>query len=112
VSLSPPLAFLFRVPSCRGKAVGTACDRIDDGPGHGAPDQIARRLPIDFPDDTTMRLSHEAIDQALFIQGWGAAPGTHGLFANRAGIADAAGTCTPARQGVRHAGDYDQSAPC
>src|SRR5215208_1914133 len=34
-----------------------------------SPEQIARRLPIDFPDDSTMRISHEAIDQALFIQG-------------------------------------------
>ena len=37
-----------------------------------SPEQIARRLPIDFPDDTTMRISHEAIYQALFVQGKGA----------------------------------------
>ena len=37
-----------------------------------SPEQIARRLPVDFPDDTTMRISHEAIYQALFIQGRGA----------------------------------------
>jgi IS30 family transposase len=37
-----------------------------------SPEQIARRLPIDFPDDNTMRISHEAIYQALFIQGRGA----------------------------------------
>jgi IS30 family transposase len=37
-----------------------------------SPEQIARRLPLDFPDDTTMRISHEAIYQALFIQGRGA----------------------------------------
>ena len=37
-----------------------------------SPEQIARRLPIDFPDDETMRISHEAIYQALFIQGRGA----------------------------------------
>jgi IS30 family transposase len=37
-----------------------------------SPEQIARRLPIDFPDDKTMRISHEAIYQALFIQGKGA----------------------------------------
>jgi IS30 family transposase len=34
-----------------------------------SPEQIARRLPIDFPDDETMRISHEAIYQALFVQG-------------------------------------------
>jgi IS30 family transposase len=29
-------------------------------------------LPIDFPDDKAMRISHEAIYQALFVQGRGA----------------------------------------
>ena len=33
-----------------------------------SPEQIARRLPIDFPDDTTMRISHEAIYQALLFK--------------------------------------------
>ena len=37
-----------------------------------SPEQIARRLPLDFPDDGTMRISHEAIYQALFVQGRGA----------------------------------------
>jgi IS30 family transposase len=37
-----------------------------------SPEQIARRLEIDFPDDKTMRISHEAIYQALFVQGRGA----------------------------------------
>ena len=37
-----------------------------------SPEQIARRLLIDFPDDETMRISHEAIYQALFVQGRGA----------------------------------------
>ena len=37
-----------------------------------SPEQIAQRLTIDFPDDATMRISHEAIYQALFIQGRGA----------------------------------------
>lgn len=37
-----------------------------------SPEQITRRLVLDFPDDTTMRISHEAIYQALYIQGRGA----------------------------------------
>jgi len=37
-----------------------------------SPEQISRRLPVDFPDDETMRISHEAIYQALFVQGRGA----------------------------------------
>src|SRR3954453_5599708 len=38
----------------------------------GSPEQIARRLRLGFPDDETMRISHEAIDQALYVQGRGA----------------------------------------
>jgi IS30 family transposase len=37
-----------------------------------SPEQIARRLRIDFPDDPTMRISPEAIYQSLFVQGRGA----------------------------------------
>ena len=37
-----------------------------------SPEQIAHRLPLDFPEDETMRISHEAIYQALYIQGRGA----------------------------------------
>jgi IS30 family transposase len=37
-----------------------------------SPEQIANRLKVDFPDDETMRISHEAIYQALYIQGRGA----------------------------------------
>lgn len=37
-----------------------------------SPEQIANRLRIDYPDDQSMRISHEAIYQALYIQGRGA----------------------------------------
>jgi IS30 family transposase len=37
-----------------------------------SPEQISRRLVVDFPDDAGMRISHEAIYQALYIQGRGA----------------------------------------
>lgn len=37
-----------------------------------SPEQIANRLLVDFPDDDSMRISHEAIYQALYVQGRGA----------------------------------------
>ncbi len=37
-----------------------------------SPEQISNRLRIDFPDDDSMRISHEAIYQALYVQGRGA----------------------------------------
>ncbi len=37
-----------------------------------SPEQISNRLGVDFPDDESMRISHEAIYQALYVQGRGA----------------------------------------
>jgi IS30 family transposase len=37
-----------------------------------SPEQIANRLRVDFPDDDSMRISHEAIYQSLYVQGRGA----------------------------------------
>ena len=37
-----------------------------------SPEQISERLKVEFPDDASMRISHEAIYQALYVQGRGA----------------------------------------
>jgi IS30 family transposase len=37
-----------------------------------SPGQISNRLRLDFPDDDSMRISHEAIYQALYVQSRGA----------------------------------------
>jgi len=37
-----------------------------------SPEQISNRLKVDFPDDESMRISHEAIYQALYVQSRGA----------------------------------------
>ncbi|SCE59757.1 hypothetical protein GA0115234_11621, partial [Streptomyces sp. DvalAA-43] len=42
---------------------------LGDGVGPG---EIAQRLPVEFPDDEDMRISHEAIHQALYVEGRGA----------------------------------------
>lgn len=58
------------VPGWKGRRRGRRQDRRW---AHSwSPEQIANRLPIDFPDDPSMRISHEAIYQALYIQGRGA----------------------------------------
>ncbi len=36
-----------------------------------SPEQIARRLVEEFPDDVSMRISHEAVYQSLYVQGRG-----------------------------------------
>ncbi len=37
-----------------------------------SPEQISHRLKVDFPDNESMRISHKAIYQSMFIQGRGA----------------------------------------
>jgi IS30 family transposase len=37
-----------------------------------SPEQISNRLKLDFPDDESMRVSHETIYQSLYVQGRGA----------------------------------------
>lgn len=36
-----------------------------------SPEEIARRLPIEFPDDPMMRVSHETIYRCIYVQGRG-----------------------------------------
>ncbi len=36
-----------------------------------SPEQIAHRLPVDFPDDKDMRISHETIYDAFYLQSKG-----------------------------------------
>ncbi len=35
-----------------------------------SPEQISERLKVDFPDDGSMRISHEAIYQSLYDLAW------------------------------------------
>src|SRR5262245_54709377 len=66
----------------RGRAVGPPGPRWSgrNKPHRGdrrwvqgwSPAQIASRLRVEFPDDPPMRISHEAIYQALYVQGRGA----------------------------------------
>ncbi len=50
----------------------TLCDVVADGLKRGwSPHKIQIRLPIDFPDDEEMRVSHETIYQSIFIQSRG-----------------------------------------
>ena len=56
-----------------GKLVaGPLRDKVAEGLGKlWSPEEIARRLRIEFPDDPMMQVSHETIYQSLFVQGRG-----------------------------------------
>ena len=42
------------------------------GPGRWSPEQIMCRLEFDFPEDESMRVSHDTIYRSLYVQGRGA----------------------------------------
>ena len=58
------------VPRWKGRRHGRRQDRR--WATSWSPEQIAHRLVVDFPHDASMRISHEAIYQALYVQGRGA----------------------------------------
>jgi IS30 family transposase len=43
-----------------------------EGTQHWSPEQIAARLPVEFPHDERMRICHETIYQSIYVQGRGA----------------------------------------
>ncbi len=51
-------------------------ERVEEGlKDKWSPQQISARLRLDFPDDPTMRVSHETIYTSLFVQAKGGLPG-------------------------------------
>jgi transposase, IS30 family len=58
------------VPRGKGRRHGRRQDRR--WATSWSPEQIANRLVVDFPQDESMRISHEAIYQALYVQSRGA----------------------------------------
>lgn len=52
----------------RGKLLREVSRRLEQ---LWSPEEISRRLPLDYPDDPEMRVSHETIYQSLFVQGRG-----------------------------------------
>jgi len=95
-----------------GSGGGTAAVRAGRWASSWSPEQIANRLPVDFPDDESIRISHEALYQALYIQGRGALRRevTACLRTGRALRVPRARTRGRGKD-VRHSQDPDQRAP-
>jgi IS30 family transposase len=61
-----------RRPKRAKLAAGRLCDEVTAWLEQWwSPEEISRRLRIEFPDDPEMRVSHETIYQSLFVQGRG-----------------------------------------
>ena len=79
--------------------------------GAWSPEQISNRLKVDFPDDESMRISHEAIYQSLYVQGRGALRArVDRVPAHRAGAASPAQP-DPEREALRDPAGTHQRAP-
>ena len=77
-----------------------------------SPEQISHRLRLDFPDDATMRISHEGhLPVSLRARPRSSAPRAYCLSAHRAGTARAPCARAWTRQVFRRAGDHDQRTP-
>jgi len=68
-----------------------------------SPEQISRRLKVEFPKDESMRISHEAIYQALYVQGRGALKRVDQLPAHRTSFARATQSHATNELGARDA---------
>ena len=95
VVVAPSGAPPFPARSCPGKSRRHGPRKDRRWANAWSPEQTARRSPVDFADDATMRISHEAIYQALFVQGRGA------LLPRTDGTAYAPGACCGCRGRAR-----------
>ncbi len=61
-----------RRPKTAKLTAGPLCDQVVEWLEEWwSPEEISRRLRVEFPDDLEMRVSHETIYQSLFVQGRG-----------------------------------------
>jgi len=67
-----PMVSRWAARTSRGSAGAAVAAVIARWARSWSPEQISNRLRLDFPDDESMRVSHEAIYQSLFVQGRGA----------------------------------------
>ncbi|MBF0877878.1 hypothetical protein HKD21_13665 [Gluconobacter cerevisiae] len=77
-----------------------------------SPEQIVQRLKVGFPEDPTMRISHETIYQALYIQGRGVLKREFSACLLWTGTASASGTSQKPKQALHLKCAYDQRSSC